>query len=114
MIRGVIRDAREVRYWCYCGICCFRIKTDEKSSGDAVARGWFDLEFDVCDGAHSKTEKNKKAREFKESTNDIVIDKCSRRIFASESQCKMKWAVNMFCDWRKYRMNLQLPPVEIC
>ena len=70
--------------------------------------GNFDLRF--CEGGFDK---KKQLRKFKESTNEVVRDRCSRKIFAPESRHKMKWAVNLYSDWCKYRLSLQTQPVEI-
>ena len=54
---------------------------------------------------------NKKVRRaFKQATEDQSLIKLTHKNFAPESKKKMKWAVNMYCEWRVNRLkNINVP-----
>ena len=88
------------------------------SQGDegGVGHGKCSEKSDVmCDGQPSggMSDVKKKKREFKESEpNQIIID-CSSRKFAQNSNNKIKWAVNLYSDWRVNRLKKYCGDVEI-
>ena len=94
-------------------LCIFSVKMRQVEGTSSEIVGNFDLGFDANHDIQSLEQKKKKLREFKESTNDYDINQCSKKRFAPESRRKMKWAVNLYNDWRDYRLKLQSPPVEI-
>ena len=72
------------------------------------------MECDVCvtDGGDEPTTK-KQIRTFKQNTTNCEINVVSKKKFAPQSKRKMKWVLNMFSDWRLYRLKQQSPPAEI-
>ena len=56
---------------------------------------------------------NKKKRVFKEPTGDGDFSILEKKQFSAESKKKMKWAVNMYSDWRKSRIGFVGCPDEI-
>ena len=52
-------------------------------------------------------------REFKTPTDDCKLVEMSHSNFAPKSKKKMKWAVNMYCDWRVSRLQKVKVPDEI-
>ena len=56
---------------------------------------------------------NKKMRIFKEPENDSDIASVSNKVFAKESQRKIKWAVNLYCQWRSNRIVKPFCPNQI-
>ena len=80
--------------------------------GNEIDGPVFDMKFQFDGDQLDEAEEAKSGRTFKESTNDLVIDKFSRKMFAPESRRKMKWAVNMYSDWRICRLKGNAP-VEI-
>ena len=52
-------------------------------------------------------------REFKEPVEDSKLVELSHRKFAPESKKKMKWAVNMYCEWRASRVQKVSVPMQI-
>ena len=55
----------------------------------------------------------KRNREFKEPMSDDKIDYLGKKQFAPESKKKMKWAVNMFCQWRFNRLSKPFCPSQV-
>ena len=47
-----------------------------------------------------------RSREFKKPENDMNINYLSNKKFALQSQKKIKWAVNLYSEWRRNRMKL--------
>ena len=86
------------------------------TSGVAVKRKVQEVEvvghggLDIMD---SKTVLNKVRCIFKEPTDDKKIVQLSHHNFAPESKKKMKWAVNLYCDWRVNRMSKVNVPLQI-
>ena len=66
----------------------------------------------VCE-EKNKIMPKKKSRNFKEPQNDDIIDSVSNKRFAPQSKRKIKWAVNMFCDWRTERLSDHGVPMQI-
>ena len=54
-----------------------------------------------------------KKREFKEPEDDSRIASVSNKVFAPESQRKIKWAVNLYCEWRRNRIGKAFCPNQI-
>ena len=52
-------------------------------------------------------------RSDKDPTDEKNIVKLSHKKFAPESKKKMKWAVNMYCEWRVNHMQKIKVPIEI-
>ena len=52
-------------------------------------------------------------RVFKDPTDDFKIDDLGKKQFAPESKKKMRWAVNMYCQWRSNRMSSALCPDQV-
>ena len=48
----------------------------------------------------------KKIRLFKDPIVDDSINDLSRKQFAPESKCKIRWAVNMYNEWRRSRISV--------
>ena len=44
--------------------------------------------------------KKKKCRTFKKPQNDFTINNMSNKNFSDQSKRRIKWAVNMHCEWR--------------
>ena len=57
--------------------------------------------------------KKKQIRKFKQNSNEKDIESVSKRKFAPESNHKIKWVLNMYNEWRTYRMRQQNCPVEV-
>ena len=55
----------------------------------------------------------KKVRQFKPPEVDDKIKDISKKQFAPESRCKIKWAVNLYCGWRSNRLKTYCENVEI-
>ena len=55
----------------------------------------------------------KKTREFKKPEDDVQIGESSRKKFAEKSKLKINWAMNLYDQWRSYRMSQQNVPDEI-
>ena len=56
---------------------------------------------------------SKKRRIFKEPEKDSDIDVVSNKVFAKESQRKIKWAVNLYSQWRLNRIGRAFCPNQI-
>ena len=54
-----------------------------------------------------------KTREFKDPEDDSAIANVSNKVFAPESQRKIKWAVNLYCQWRVNRIAKPFCPNQI-
>ena len=61
----------------------------------------------ICD------KKTKKVRQYKVPEHDKNIDNFSKKCFALQSKCKMKWAVNLYSGWRTNRLSKFCNSVEI-
>ena len=57
--------------------------------------------------------KKKLKRTFKDVTSEDKINAFSNKKFAVESKKKIKWAVNMYCEWRRNRMLDPFVPNQI-
>ena len=55
----------------------------------------------------------KRVREFKAPTDDQEIGVLQKKRFAPESQKKMKWAVNMYSEWRRNRLANGMCPQQL-
>ena len=64
-------------------------------------------------GEITKIMPKNKSRNFKKPQNDDVIDNISNKKFAPQSKRKIKWAVNMYCDWRNERLVDNGVPMQI-
>ena len=57
---------------------------------------------------------SKKVRHtFKEPTEQNIIKELSNKNFAPQSKKKIRWAVNMYSDWRANRLRNSIVPSEI-
>ena len=56
---------------------------------------------------------DKKKRQFKAPEDDVQINNVTKKNFAPKSKLKINWAMNLYSDWRKYRMSQQCVPDEI-
>ena len=63
------------------------------------------------DGSLVESDK-KKGRVFKDPVNDDSIQVMSRKVFAPQSRKKMKWAMNLYSEWRANRIGN--PGVSSC
>ena len=71
-----------------------------------VANKWkSDEAFDSEDKCNGNGGSKKVRRKFKEPSNDCKIVELSCKNFVPESKKKIRWAVNMYCDWRQNRVN---------
>ena len=62
---------------------------------------------EICGGT-------KKVRHvFKKPTEHADIVQLSHKNFAPKSKKKMRWAVNLFCDWRVSRLSNVQVPIQI-
>ena len=57
--------------------------------------------------------KTKKLRKYKDPVHDQNIDDFSKKCFAPQSKCKMKWAVNLYSCWRTNRLSKFCESIEI-
>ena len=82
--------------------------------GGGTKRSYEDSEENAnkCNG-ESIGRTKKVRREFKEPVEDSKLIQMSHRKFAPESQKKMKWAVNLYCDWRVNRVQKVSVPIQI-
>ena len=62
---------------------------------------------DVSTGESEEIHDSKKKRDFKKPQGDVVMDNYVHKNFSVQSKRKIKWAVNMYCDWRKSRLSDQ-------
>ena len=69
---------------------------------------------DGCDGnAVGDSSVNRKKRRFKQPENEAVINDFSSKKFAQNSNNKIKWAVNLYCEWHANRLKQFCSDVEI-
>ena len=54
---------------------------------------------------NTKIIQKNKSRNFKKPQNDDIIGTFSNKKFVPQSKRKIKWAVNMFCDWRSEHLS---------
>ena len=57
--------------------------------------------------------KNTKPHEFKETSVDGEVDEVAQKKHANESEHEIKWAVNMYHEWRNQCINQLGVPIEI-
>ena len=56
---------------------------------------------------------DKKKREFKQPVDDSEIAGVSNRVFAPQSQRKIKWVVNLYSEWRRNQIGKPFCPNQI-
>ena len=95
---------------------CFRASDGNIKVDEEPGTANFDLVCDVMEdngGEVAREVKNKQIRTFKKnSSSDEIID-ASKKKFAPQSKRKMKWVLNMFDEWRNYRMKQESVPIEV-
>ena len=73
----------------------------------------FDIEVKMKQVDVHKLGREQKKRKFKEPQCDYVMNSVSHKDFAPQGKHKIKWAVNMYVDWRNQRMKCENCPNEI-
>ena len=58
--------------------------------------------------------KTKKKRQFKAPEDDAQINNVTKKNFAPKSKLKINWKLNLYSDWRKYRMSQQTHEILRC
>ena len=56
---------------------------------------------------------DKKTKRFKDPVDDRQIASVSNRVFAPESQRKIKWVINLYSEWRRNRISKPFCPNQI-
>ena len=79
------------------------------TSGDVTEQKMGRAEKAVVGKLHFK----KKERVFKDVESEDKINNLSNKQFAEQSRRKIRWAVNLYCQWRLNRMNDSCCPSQI-
>ena len=85
--------------------------TADKDLGEVETRG--DGAGNLKECSELLCSKKNKKRVFKEPENDEKIGDMTKKQFAPESKRKIRWAVNLYNEWRCHRLENPLCPLEI-
>ena len=82
-------------------------------SDDSDEKPNFQLGSEVMCDLLQPDAKKKQIRTFKQNELNDQIDKINKKVFAPQSRRKMKWVLNMYDQWRGYRLKQQSCPEEV-
>ena len=85
---------------------------DVKDSGVSSMPSYECEEISQVGGACSLLQSSQRQRTFNEPLKDDVLEKLSHKNFSPETMKKVKWAVTMYRDWRKYRHDHGFESIE--